>query len=34
MVEILEDVEDTLDYYWENLREISGGNPNQIHKEL
>lgn len=34
MVMMLDEVESGLDYYWDHLREISGGNPNYIHKEL
>ena len=34
MVEVLEEVGEGLDYYWDHLREISGGNTEVIHKEL
>lgn len=34
MVDMLAEVEDSLDYYWDNLREVSGGNPDHIHREL
>lgn len=34
MIEALGEVEASLDYYWDNLREISGGSPHMIHKEL
>lgn len=34
IVEMLEDVESGLDYYWDNLREVSGGNASQIQKDL
>lgn len=34
MVEALEEVGEGLDYYWDNLRELSGGNPQVIHQEL
>jgi hypothetical protein len=34
MVAALKQVEDSLDYYWDNLRELSGGSPNRILGEL
>jgi hypothetical protein len=32
MIDALKDVSISLDYYWNNLREISGGNPNVVHR--
>lgn len=34
MMEALEVVEEGLTYYWDNLRELSKGNPNHVQKEL
>ncbi len=31
---MLEDVEAGLDYYWGNLREVSGGNGSQVQRDL
>ena len=34
MVEALEQVDDGLEYYWDHLSEISGGNQAMVHQEL
>lgn len=34
MVDVLKEVEESLDYYWDNLKELSGGNPQHVHRDL
>ena len=34
MVDVLEQVDEGLEYYWEHLNEKSGGSIDKVHKEL
>lgn len=34
MIDALEDVESSLEYYWDNLREISGGDARILNTKL